>query len=195
VDVEQLTPAPVAQLSGPLGRAHDVSEQRRGQHPGWLDAAAHPGEEPLDVVQDEVRRLPEQRLLGPGQLDESGILEVGAKELLDRPGAGDGTLVPGEPAPEALVAGAAGGGHGGHGLGPPELVKLGQEHLGDLRADPDRIVVGGPELGGGTGQDRHPGAFGSGPGEEQGHRAGVEPGQQRGLLGADLVQDAVKSWA
>jgi hypothetical protein len=34
VDVEQLTPAPVAQLFGPLGRAHDVGEQHRSQHPG-----------------------------------------------------------------------------------------------------------------------------------------------------------------
>ena len=54
-------------------------------------------------------------------------LDVGAQERLDRPGAGDGALEPGEPAAEARVAGAAGGEHGGHGLGPPALVELGQQ--------------------------------------------------------------------
>ena len=36
VRVEQLAPAPVAQLGGPLGRADDVGEQHRRQHPVGL---------------------------------------------------------------------------------------------------------------------------------------------------------------
>jgi hypothetical protein len=43
-----------------------------------------------------------------------------------------------------------GANHPGHCLGPPELVELGQQRLSDLRADSDRVVVGGQELGGGV---------------------------------------------
>ena len=49
--------------------------------------------------------------------------------------------------------------------------------------------MGGQEPGGGVGQDQRPGTFGPGSGEGQGHRAGVELGDERGLLGADRVQD------
>ena len=46
-----------------------------------------------------------------------------------------------------------------------------------LGANPDRKVVGNEQLGGGVGQDQGAGAFGSGAGEEQRHRAGVEQDQ------------------
>jgi hypothetical protein len=69
------------------------------------------------------------------------------------------------------------------------LVHLDQQRLGDLGRNPDRVVVGGGELGGGVGQDERAGAFWLGRGEEDRGWAGVDLGQERGPFGADLVQD------
>ncbi len=59
--VEQVPPAPVAQLGGPLGRADDVGEQHRGQHTGRFDAAASPDQELLDHSQHHVLLVPPHR--------------------------------------------------------------------------------------------------------------------------------------
>jgi hypothetical protein len=76
--------------------------------------------------------------------------------------------------------------HGGHGLGAPQPVELGQERLGGLGRDPDRVVVAGHALGRGMHQDQGAGALGSGAGEEDRRR--VQFGQDRGLLAADRIQ-------
>jgi hypothetical protein len=94
-----------------------------------------------------------------------------------------------EPAAKPLVAGSAGRHHRHQGLGAPQLVDLGDERLGDRRGKPDRVVVGGHELGRGVRQDEGAGAFRFGRREEDPGWPGVDLGQQRGPLGADLVQD------
>ena len=111
------------------------------------------------------------------------------QESLHHPGAGPGALILGEPPAKSHVAGPAWHVRGGHRLGPPELVDLGQDRRSDLRGDADRVVVGGQAPGRGMGQDERAGACWSGGGKEQRRRAGVHRGQQRCLLGADLVQD------
>jgi hypothetical protein len=50
VHVQQLSPAPVAELPGSAGGTDDVGEQHRRQHPGWVGYGADAGQEPLDVV-------------------------------------------------------------------------------------------------------------------------------------------------
>jgi hypothetical protein len=59
---------------------------------------------------------------------------AGAVELLDHPA---GQLVMhAQQLPPAPVAGAAGSEHGGHRLGPPALVELGRQRLGDRSGRP-----------------------------------------------------------
>ena len=70
VHVEQLAPAPVAEPSGPLGGADDVGEQHGGQHPAGFGSPADASEELLDLVKRELRRLPDQRRVGPRELDQ-----------------------------------------------------------------------------------------------------------------------------
>jgi hypothetical protein len=59
--VQQLTPASVAQPRSLLGGANNVSEQHGGQHPRGLGDAADTGDELLDLVQDKLGRLPDDR--------------------------------------------------------------------------------------------------------------------------------------
>src|SRR5829696_1979284 len=228
VDLEQVPPAAVAELAGPLGRGHDVGEQDRGQHPGRRGGLADPGQELLDGVQGELGGLPGQGPVGAGQLDQPGVgdvlgqvaavldreqgevaavqhqggrldqgqegshgdLEQGPQEGVGGPGAGHRALHPGHPAAEALVAGAAGDG-GGHGLGrAPGVLDPGDDGLGPLWREPDRVVVGGHVAGAGVAEDQGPGPLRTGGGEEQGHRAGLGGGGHEGrLLRAGGVHD------
>jgi hypothetical protein len=66
MDVQQLPPAPVAQCSGPLGRADDIGEQHRRQHAGRFGDPADAGQELLDMVQGELRHLPDSGPSTPG---------------------------------------------------------------------------------------------------------------------------------
>ena len=138
----------------------------------------------IPPVQHKGRRLDQRQ-------DRACVhLEGGPQERLDRPGAGGGALEPRQPAAEPPVAGAARRLHRDHDLGPPELVELGQDRLGDLGGYADRVVVGGQVPGGGVGQDERASAFRLGPGEEDRHRVGIDLGQQGRLLRANLVQDS-----
>jgi hypothetical protein len=116
-------------------------------------------------------------------------LQERPQERLDDPGAGPGALILGEPPAESHVAGPARHVGGGHRLGPPELVNLAQDRLGDLCGHPDRVVVGGHAPGRGMGQDKRAGSCWSGGGKEQRRGTSVHRGQQRRPLGANLVQD------
>lgn len=48
--VEEVLPAPIAQLTGPLRRRDDVGEQDRGENPVVLDAPANARQELLDLA-------------------------------------------------------------------------------------------------------------------------------------------------
>jgi hypothetical protein len=61
MDIQQLTPAPVAKPASLWGRADDVGEQHGRQDPGGVLAVPGPGEELLNVTQDELGRLPDGR--------------------------------------------------------------------------------------------------------------------------------------
>ena len=64
----------------------------------------------------------------------------------------------------------------------PSPGRVGEDCLTDLGGDPNRVVIGGYELGRGARQDERAGAVGPGPDEEQG-RAGQRPfGQDGGAL-------------
>jgi hypothetical protein len=69
VHVQEPAPAPVAQLPGPLGRAHDVGEQHGGQHPFGFRNAVAAGEELLDQLQRKLGPIPDEGQVGPWQLD------------------------------------------------------------------------------------------------------------------------------
>src|SRR4029453_12368124 len=65
---------------------------------------------------------------------------------------------------EPLVPGPAGDG-GGDRLGrSPGVLDPADDGLGPLRRDPDRVVVGGPVLGGGVAEDQGAGPLGRGGG-------------------------------
>ncbi len=51
VVVEQVPPPAVAEHGGALGRADDVGEHDRGQHPLGTETAPHAGDELLDLVE------------------------------------------------------------------------------------------------------------------------------------------------
>ena len=86
VHVQQLAPAPVPQPAGAFGGGDDVGKQHGGQHPIGLDGPVDAGQELLDQVQGEFRRLPGQRRVGSWQLDQLGSGDVLGQvaALLDR---------------------------------------------------------------------------------------------------------------
>ena len=69
VRLEQLAPATVAELGRAFGGAHDVGEQHGRQHPVRLGAAAHAGEELLDLVEDRVGVAHEGQVIVARELD------------------------------------------------------------------------------------------------------------------------------
>ena len=52
--IKDLTPTPIAELGGPLGRADDVGEQDRCQHAVGVNGCSRPGQEFLDLIDDRV---------------------------------------------------------------------------------------------------------------------------------------------
>src|SRR5215218_3613679 len=157
VDVQQLPPAAVAELAGPLGRGHDVGEQHRGQQPPGVggrrelhgvdhDVADAAGEDDLVAVGRlvEVRGLPgrlaghrlvvlvvEGHAAGPaGHLDPGG----GAHRAVD----GD----PPGPAVEAEQDGAVRAGQGQLGVGDGVL-HLQPQQLGAAEVGPQVVDAPG----------------------------------------------------
>ena len=66
VTVEQIAPASVSELARPLGRADDVREEHRREHPVRLRRLAHAGQKLLDLVEDVVRRRSREDDRRPG---------------------------------------------------------------------------------------------------------------------------------
>src|SRR5205085_8896475 len=66
--LEQVPPAPVAELARALGRADDVGEQNRGEHALRFRRLAHTGEELADLGEELVTVGPRDVILA-GQLD------------------------------------------------------------------------------------------------------------------------------
>jgi hypothetical protein len=110
-------------------------------------------------------------------------------QLLSGLGAGPSANHLPQPTTKPLVASSAGRHHRHHGLGAPKLIGLSCHCLSDLGGKPDRVVVGGHKPGCGVRQDKGAHALWLGCGEDDGRRASVEFGQQRGPLSADFVQD------
>ena len=70
VALEQLAPAPVAELARPLGRADDVGEQHRGEHAVGLGAGRDAGQELLDLVERSRPVADPRQVVVARQLDE-----------------------------------------------------------------------------------------------------------------------------
>ena len=67
--VEQLPPAAVAELGGVLGRAHDVGEEDRREHPLADGRGGAAGDELLDLVEHRVLVAGDEEVVRAGQLD------------------------------------------------------------------------------------------------------------------------------
>jgi hypothetical protein len=63
---EQLVPAPIAQGCGAFGRADDVGEEDRREHPIRLRNRSRAGEELLDLVRDGVGVPGREPVVGTG---------------------------------------------------------------------------------------------------------------------------------
>ena len=68
--LQQLAPAPVAELGRLLGRADDVREEDRREHAVGLRPAARAGQELLDLVDNRIGITGPQRVRVSRQLDE-----------------------------------------------------------------------------------------------------------------------------
>src|SRR5829696_7242523 len=175
VDLEQVPPAadPGQELldgvQGELGGLPGQGPVGAGQldQPGVGDVLGQVAAV-LDREQGEVAAVQHQGgRLDQGQEGSHVDLEQGPQEGVGGPGAGHRALHPGHPAAEALVAGAAGDG-GGHGLGrAPGVLDPGDDGVGLLGRDSDRVVVGGHVAGAGVAEDQGAGPLRAGGGEEQ----------------------------
>src|SRR5437879_5540495 len=74
--LEELAPAPVAQLRCFLRRTYDVGEHDRREDPVDGGPAPNPGKELLDLVEHRVGVAREQRMVVSGQLDVARPVDV-----------------------------------------------------------------------------------------------------------------------
>src|SRR5262249_49318454 len=83
--VEQLSPAPVAELRCAAGRVDDVREEQRRQHAVRVGNRADAGEELLDLVEQLVDAADPRDVIVAGKLDETctGDLACNPSALLD----------------------------------------------------------------------------------------------------------------
>ena len=77
--VQEVTPAAVPGPGGALGRADDVGEQNRGQHPVRLRSPAGPGQELLYLIQGSILVPDVDKVVTAGQLHILRLRDVGGQ--------------------------------------------------------------------------------------------------------------------
>src|SRR5262249_30431883 len=77
--VEQLPPAPVAQLGGPLGGAYDIGEENGGEDTVRFGSGPGAGQELLDLVETPVDVAGVEEVVVTAKLDILGAADVGRK--------------------------------------------------------------------------------------------------------------------